>query len=317
MRRPIRRYASAHALAAPYALDALDGAERAVFERHLRGCASCRSEVPGFTAVAAALAETAAVVPPAGLRDQVLGAVAAGGRLPGEAPARDGRPLAGEAPARAGRRGWRGGRREWRPERRLAPGLEPGPGRRPEPRPGRRPEPRSEQPPGRPEQRPAPGPAPRQVPRPVWLPRLASVAAAVGLAASVVLGYAAVSARNAQSAAQERARAIAAVLSAPDARLVTAPTSAGGTATAVVSVRQGRLVFTGSGLRPLPASRVYELWFIGATARPAGTLPAAPGGTPVLASGLAAGDRIGVTVEPAGGSSAPTTTPIVLLPLPA
>jgi anti-sigma-K factor RskA len=158
---------------------------------------------------------------------------------------------------------------------------------------------------------------PRPEQRPVWLPRPASVAAAVGLAGSVVLGYAAVSARNAQSAAQEQARAIAAVLSAPDARLVTAPTSAGGTATAVVSVRQGRLVFTGSGLRPLPASRVYELWFIGATTRPAGTLPAAPGGTPVLASGLAAGDRIGVTVEPAGGSSAPTTTPIVLLPLPA
>jgi hypothetical protein len=35
----------------------------------------------------------------------------------------------------------------------------------------------------------------------------------------------------------------------------------------------------------------------------------------VLASGLTVGDKVGVTVEPAGGSSSPTTTPIVVLTL--
>jgi anti-sigma-K factor RskA len=35
----------------------------------------------------------------------------------------------------------------------------------------------------------------------------------------------------------------------------------------------------------------------------------------VLAAGLAVGDRAGVTVEPAGGSAQPTTTPILAIPL--
>jgi hypothetical protein len=36
----------------------------------------------------------------------------------------------------------------------------------------------------------------------------------------------------------------------------------------------------------------------------------------VLASGLETGDSVGVTVEPAGGTTAPTTTPIVVLAVP-
>ena len=44
-----------HELAGPYALDALDPAERARYERHLRRCATCPAEVRGFAAVAASL----------------------------------------------------------------------------------------------------------------------------------------------------------------------------------------------------------------------------------------------------------------------
>jgi hypothetical protein len=36
----------------------------------------------------------------------------------------------------------------------------------------------------------------------------------------------------------------------------------------------------------------------------------------VLASGLVAGDKVGVTVEPAGGTRQPTTAPILLMSLP-
>ena len=35
----------------------------------------------------------------------------------------------------------------------------------------------------------------------------------------------------------------------------------------------------------------------------------------VLASGVWPGDRIGITVEPAGGTSQPTTTPVVAVGL--
>ncbi len=112
--------------------------------------------------------------------------------------------------------------------------------------------------------------------------------------------------------------AIAALLSAPDARTTSAATSAGGTATVVSSLRQAAFVFTSSGLRALPATEVYELWFIGrGGARPAGLVPPASGGgtSPVLASGLEPGDQVGVTIEPAGGTAAPTTTPIVVMTL--
>jgi anti-sigma-K factor RskA len=64
---------------------------------------------------------------------------------------------------------------------------------------------------------------------------------------------------------------------------------------------------------------VYELWLLGpSTARPAGLLPQPSDGktSPVLASGLEADDKVGVTVEPAGGTSSPTTTPILAMTLP-
>jgi anti-sigma-K factor RskA len=60
-------------LAAPYALDALDGEERAAFEAHLAQCAQCRAEVASFREVAARLAMTAPVAEPSpALRDRVL-----------------------------------------------------------------------------------------------------------------------------------------------------------------------------------------------------------------------------------------------------
>jgi anti-sigma-K factor RskA len=61
------------ALAAPYALDALDGEEHAAFEPHVAQCALCRAEVASFRDVAAQLAMAAAVADPSPeLRDRVL-----------------------------------------------------------------------------------------------------------------------------------------------------------------------------------------------------------------------------------------------------
>ncbi|MGB6452960.1 MAG: hypothetical protein WBH47_00585 [Streptosporangiaceae bacterium] len=36
----------------------------------------------------------------------------------------------------------------------------------------------------------------------------------------------------------------------------------------------------------------------------------------IQATGLVPGDKLAMTVEPAGGTAAPTTTPIVVVPLP-
>jgi anti-sigma-K factor RskA len=64
-------------------------------------------------------------------------------------------------------------------------------------------------------------------------------------------------------------------------------------------------------LRPAPAGRTYEAWVIhGSVPLPAGLFKG--GGTVELHLTRAAkpGDRIAVTIEPAGGSRKPTTTPI-------
>jgi hypothetical protein len=60
----------------------------------------------------------------------------------------------------------------------------------------------------------------------------------------------------------------------------------------------------------LPAGRVYQVWVMSpAGARSAGLLT----GTQLLASAVTPGDRIGITVEPAGGTTRPTTTPVAVL----
>ena len=88
--------------------------------------------------------------------------------------------------------------------------------------------------------------------------------------------------------------------------------------TVIVSPSERELIVTTAGLRPLPASKIYEAWLINPRRiRPAGLLPAPHGGKtqPLLATGLMPGDELGLTVEPAGGTAKPTTTPILAIPL--
>jgi anti-sigma-K factor RskA len=151
-----------------------------------------------------------------------------------------------------------------------------------------------------------------------WLPRLALAVAAAGVTAAIVLGIILAGTQHRLSVAQAENRAIARVLAAPDARVLTRPTSAGGTATVIVSPSERELIVTTAGLRSLPAHKVYEAWLINPRRiRPAGLLPAPSGGRtrPQLATGLMPGDELGVTVEPAGGTAKPTTTPILVMPL--
>ncbi len=61
-----------HALAAAYALDALDDDERVEFEAHLASCESCPAELAKFAEVVGGLAEATGVAAPANVRDRVL-----------------------------------------------------------------------------------------------------------------------------------------------------------------------------------------------------------------------------------------------------
>ncbi|MFF0163448.1 anti-sigma factor domain-containing protein [Streptomyces sp. NPDC005263] len=64
-----------HSLAAPYALDALEPAERVRFEKHLKDCARCDAEVRTLSEDAVRLAWSTAAPAPAAMRDRVLAAV--------------------------------------------------------------------------------------------------------------------------------------------------------------------------------------------------------------------------------------------------
>ncbi|WP_220447250.1 anti-sigma factor, partial [Nonomuraea deserti] len=145
-----------------------------------------------------------------------------------------------------------------------------------------------------------------------------TVLAAACAAAAAALGAVAVDARRDLGDLTTRTGEVAAVLAAPDARTVRLPVTTGGTGTVVVSRSAGRMVFTSSGLRDLPGSQDYELWLTGPEgARPAGLLDRAAGGVtvPVVAP-LEGERRVALTVEPAGGSEKPTTSPIMVARLP-
>lgn len=88
-----------------------------------------------------------------------------------------------------------------------------------------------------------------------------------------------------------------------------------GAAGSVVVSRGGEAALVVSGLAAPPAGKTYELWVIrGTSAEPAGLFSPANRGTTVvrLARHVSSGDRVGVTVEPAGGSAHPTSAPVVL-----
>jgi len=148
------------------------------------------------------------------------------------------------------------------------------------------------------------------------LPRLATALAAVFLAVAVTMGALAMGAQRHLDRDQVQARAIAAVLTAPDVIMLTARVTTGGTATVLESRYQHSLVFSAAGLRRLPVAKRYELWLMGpGGTRPAGMLPQSRAGMvgPMIVSGVAAGDRVGLTVEPTGGSGRPTAAPVMML----
>ncbi|MCW2906407.1 MAG: hypothetical protein JWL68_1196 [Actinomycetia bacterium] len=116
-----------------------------------------------------------------------------------------------------------------------------------------------------------------------------------------------------------RSRAIATVLNAPDASMMTVTANTRGTATIVMSHRAGALVFTAARLPALPSSQRYELWLMDHTgAHAAGMLPEPRAGmtAPVIVSGLRSGDKFAVSAEPGAGSSHPTSRMILKVALP-
>lgn len=223
-----------HALSGAYAVDALDGAERTEFERHLAGCGPCQHEVDSLREAAATLSGAVEAAPPGTLRTSVLQAITEVRPLP---------PLVPTSQVGRTRRWWAAGS----------------------------------------------------------LVLAASVASAVAVSQPWTSSHVTVS-----EASQ--------VMSAADVQIVHSAVVGGGSLTWYRSDSVGRAVVTSKGLKPLPGSKVYELWLQrpDRTMAPAGFLT--NGATTVVLNGQArTALGAGVTVEPAGGSQKPTTAPLALV----
>lgn len=257
-----------HDLAALYAVDALEADEVERFTRHLPGCGPCQREVAEMRTASTALALAAATPLPPGLRQRVLADVARQPQIPAP-PTAPASPPSGFDPAvTAGTE--------------VVP-LDAARGRRRRGD-GRRP----------------------------GSPRLLAVVAAAVVALAGVAGALAV-VRGGGADGDGRAAveaAFAAVQSAPDARTLALVGGDPGARVQVAwSATQNRVVLLADGVPDPGDGRTYELWRIDAAGPdPAGLFDPDGSGEAGLVAPLDGGDPAawGVTVEPDGGSPAPT-----------
>ncbi|MEU6083848.1 anti-sigma factor [Streptomyces sp. NPDC047108] len=147
------------------------------------------------------------------------------------------------------------------------------------------------------------------------LPRM-MLAACVALAAAFG-GIGVWQYQEAEHARQEAQRTaqrndeVAAVVTSPDAVSVSQSIGDGARGTVVSSRDVGRAVFFAAGLPGLSDGKVYQLWYDQAgTFRSAGLVPAGGDAETVLAGRIGGASGMAITVEPAGGSSQPTTRPL-------
>jgi anti-sigma-K factor RskA len=247
--------ADIHSLSGAYAVDALDDAESADFERHLAECPECRAEVASLRETAAGLSALTQTAPPPSMRHAVLAGV------------RTVRPLPPLTPQVA-----------------QAPQASEGSGVQA---------------------------AGKVVPlrrRPtVWF---------AGLAAAALLVVGGLVWSPWQQQAPPTPQAVAQrVLNANDAQRVETMVD-GARATVVRSESVGRAVLVASDMPAPPPGKDYQMWLDlpGRGMVSAGLLPHGSSATLtyVLQGDASRATAAGMTVEPAGGSAAPTTTPLAL-----
>ncbi|MBF4603785.1 anti-sigma factor domain-containing protein [Curtobacterium sp. VKM Ac-2884] len=111
------------------------------------------------------------------------------------------------------------------------------------------------------------------------------------------------------------------IYAASDFQRSTTKVEGGGTATVVWSGDLGKSAVILDGVAQAPKGKTYELWYIGSeneggTIKSAGLVDGVADGvhSAVLKGSMSDGATIGMTVEPAGGSEQPTTTPIMAVP---
>ncbi|WP_284986904.1 anti-sigma factor [Arthrobacter sp. fls2-241-R2A-172] len=108
------------------------------------------------------------------------------------------------------------------------------------------------------------------------------------------------------------------VLQAQDVQKQSAAVPGGGTATISASSAKDSFVVLMNGVAPAPEGKVYQLWTLpkdGSAPVPQGTMDAQTLSKPAVVKGLSSASSVAITVEPAGGSKAPTTAPVLVVAL--
>ncbi len=241
----------ADALLGAYALDAVDGEERADFEAHLTLCPRCRIELDALREVAAAMG-TSVERPPESLWPKIAGALGEGRHLAVRPPVPPPLRVAADPPAGRTR-----GRRQS-----------------------------------------------------LVLGALATAAVVVALVLGLSLAHADRRIGQLQSAAR-RPAPVAEALATPGHRLVELRTSSRAEVARLILVPDGRGYLVSSALPSLGGGRTYQLWgIVGRTPISLGLLGSSPRQAAFTLAGARRASSFGITVEPAGGSVAPTL-PIV------
>ncbi len=270
-----------HLLTSSYALNALEPEERKEFERYALSNPETSAEVRSLSETAALLAfNTAEEAPPAALKINLMAAIRNTPQVPATSVVRDISSATG-----VGSRNRAAGHR-----------------------------PTGEQ---------------NRAQNKRWVPALSAAAALAVFAGVGVGGWAVGQNSNQQELAQElltlqqqqaasaaQQEAMLSIVSSPDAKIARTALGNSGSVTVASSSKADKAAVMVQGVPALPADKTYELWFISAAgAVPAGLMtsddPAVPG-MQVLNGSLAGATHVGITVEPAGGSPAPTTTPILV-----
>ncbi len=151
--------------------------------------------------------------------------------------------------------------------------------------------------------------------RSVWFARPLGIALAAA-AAVVVFFVGAIAGAGVSTNQDTDATTFAQISAAADSQQQVAPVEGGGDATLVYSNELDRSAIVIDRLPELAAGEVFQLWYIDSSgAQSAGTFTPADSGRTlrVLEGAMAEKDIVGITVEPAGGSSKPTTDPITVI----
>lgn len=152
-----------------------------------------------------------------------------------------------------------------------------------------------------------------------WSMRAGGLVAAAAVVAAVVLGVRVVQTQQQLQQEHSKMMAISSVLGADDATTTKGTGTEGGSGMAVASANRDKVVMMFSKLPSLPDGKTYQAWQIGpkGAAHSAGLLHAAGDDSmqPMVTDRVSGAKKVGVSVEPAGGSTTPSKDIVMLFTL--